>query len=188
MRIHLECLVHVSTLMRLVEYRLFRAPILLVLSLLAFQPACSRNSPARPAEQRLQDFEGVIDNSGVTHDPVKSDLYVRASQALQDGDAEAAEALYREVVAKYPNDPESYEALGACLYIEARYNAAKAEYLHALQLNGRSVGALYGLGCVAHKQKLYDEAIEHRHDRWDSLSSETERGKPPKPCRTTRQP
>jgi tetratricopeptide (TPR) repeat protein len=128
---------------------------------LALLSACNRSSPPAAADQQLQHFEGAIDNSKQTYDKVKSDLYVRASRALEAGDAKGAEALYREAVAKYPKDPDGYAALGACLYFQAEYEDAKAEYMRALELNRQSVDAHYGLGCVAHKQKRYDEAREH---------------------------
>jgi tetratricopeptide (TPR) repeat protein len=127
---------------------------------LALQPACNRSSPGSSTDQQLQHFEGAIDHSKQTYDAVKSDLYVRASRSLEANDAKTAEALYREAIARYPQDPDGYEALGACLYFMARYDDAKAEYMRALHLNGKSVDAYYGLGCVAHKQKRYDEARE----------------------------
>lgn len=102
----------------------------------------------------------MIDHSRQTFDTVKADLYVRASRKLEGGDTKAAEELYREAIAKYPKDIDGYEALGACLYFDSRYDEAKAEYMRALQLNDRSGNAHYGLGCVAHKQKRYDEARE----------------------------
>src|SRR5262249_23105400 len=102
------------------------ALLLAFLALLAgCQPAASPAPAAR--EQELTHFDGVVDHGRQTTDPVLSDLYVRAARALEAGDAAAAEALYREAVAKYPADPDGYTALGACLVYQRRYDDARAE-------------------------------------------------------------
>jgi tetratricopeptide (TPR) repeat protein len=114
----------------------------------------------RPSEN-LQSFDGVLDHSHQTYDHIKSELYVRASRKLKAGDAGGAEALYREIVAKYPKDPDGYEALGACLFFQDKYEGARAEYQHSLRLKPQSVGALYGLGCVGYKQARSVEAKDY---------------------------
>lgn len=106
----------------------------------------------------LTKFDGVIDDSHVTFDPVLSDLAVRASRALEDGDAKAAETIYREMVDRWPTDPETHSSLAACLYFQGDYEAAKTEYDQALQLDPKWGEALYGLGCLAFKQQQYDTA------------------------------
>ncbi len=102
---------------------------------------------------KLEHYDGRIDNRGETVDRVKSDLYVRASRALQAGEAPKAEAIYREVIAKYPQDPDGYCALGTTLGFEDRPDAAAAQYEEALRLDARCERALYGLGCVAYGQR-----------------------------------
>jgi tetratricopeptide (TPR) repeat protein len=129
------------------------------LAMCALLPACQRRSTPAGTSSDLQHFDGFIDNSKHTNDRALSDLYVRASRALESGDAKAAEALYRQAISKYPKDPDGYESLGACLYLQGRYEEAKAEYSRALELKPNSEGALYGLGCVAHKEKRYSEAV-----------------------------
>jgi tetratricopeptide (TPR) repeat protein len=123
--------------------------------------ACRRAAPPAPPREELEHFEGVIDHGRQTNDPVRSDLYVRAARALETGDAKAAEALYREAVAKYPADPDGYEALGTCLGFQDRHDEARAEYERALRLSPGSRDALYGLGCVAYHQRRYPEAVGH---------------------------
>jgi tetratricopeptide (TPR) repeat protein len=157
------------------------APRVLLLALLAVPAACQRSDPgtqgaieihplgrseaggppAPAAREDLAHFEGVIDQSRQTLDRDRSDLYVRAAGALDRGDAKAAEALYREAIARYPSDPNGYEALGTCLSFQERHEEARAEYERALRLAPASRDALYGLGCVAYHQKCYREAVEH---------------------------
>lgn len=117
------------------------------------------NSASRTEE--LLHFDGVIDNSSLTYDPVLSDLYVRASEALKLGDAKTAEAIYRDVIAKYPDDPAGYSALATSLYFQRRFDEAKHEYLRALDLDSKSASALFGLGSVAYEEAQYIEAREH---------------------------
>jgi tetratricopeptide (TPR) repeat protein len=132
-----------------------------ILCLLAVLPACSRGRASGQHSRDLQHFEGAIEHGRTTTDMVKSDLYVRASRALESGDAGSAESLYREVISKYPEDTDGYEALGACLYFQGKQEEAKSEYLRALDLNATSIDALYGLGCVAQKQKDYYESRDY---------------------------
>lgn len=132
--------------------------IITLAALTALIPACRRGLPSGQSERRLKHFNGVIDHSHHTFDKAQSDLYVRASRALETGDAKAAEALYREAIARYPDDPTGHESLGACFYFQARYDDARDEYLLALKLNAKSVEAHFGLGCVAYEQQRPAEA------------------------------
>ncbi len=132
--------------------------LLLLLTATRF-PGILSHTP-RPSEN-LQHFDGALDHRKQTYDHVKSDLYVRASRALKTGDAGGAEALYKEVVAKYPGDSDGYEALGACLFFQENYGEARTNYLRALELNPQSVDALYGLGCVAYKVARSTEAKDY---------------------------
>jgi len=134
------------------------AGALLLLSAARFSGILSHRP--RPSEN-LQHFAGAIDHRRQTYDHIKSELYVRASSALKSGDARGAEALYREVVAKYPGDPDGYEALGACLFFQDKSDEARTNYVRALDLNPRSVDALYGLGCVAYKLHRGAEAKDY---------------------------
>jgi tetratricopeptide (TPR) repeat protein len=132
-----------------------------IIAVLAVGIGCRRASkPVGPVSD-LEHFEGVMDERDQTYDHALSDLRVRASEALKAGDAKIAEGLYREILAKYPNDPDSYTSLGTCLYFEHKYEDAEAEYLRALKLQPQSAPALYGLGCVAYKQKRYPEALDN---------------------------
>lgn len=106
----------------------------------------------------LKEMEGVIDRRGFTYDPVRSDLAVRASKALESGDAKRAEGLYREAVAKWPDDADTHASLAACLFFQKDYDAAQAEYGRALELDPKSVRSLYGSGCVAYKRERFEEA------------------------------
>src|SRR5690348_10973357 len=69
-----------------------------------------------PSGEQLQHFDGVLAEGSGTQDPAQSALYVRAGEALKNGDGAGAETIYREIAAKYPKDPDSFSALGACLY------------------------------------------------------------------------
>jgi tetratricopeptide (TPR) repeat protein len=112
-------------------------------------------------QKGLTKLEGVIDNSSVTYDAVRSDLAVRASKALEAGDTKSAETLYREMVSRWPTDPETHSSLAACLYFQQDYGAAQSEYDRALLIDPRSARALYGSGCVAYKQKRYGLAQDY---------------------------
>lgn len=112
-------------------------------------------------KENLQHFEGDIDYSKQTYDHIKSDLYVRASAALKSGDAQSAEALYKQIIAKYPDDPDGFNALGACMVFQERFGEARTNYLRAVLLNSQSVDALYGLGCVAYKLRRNAEARDY---------------------------
>ena len=109
----------------------------------------------------LKHFDGHIEFSQRTHDPVLSDLCVRGAKALEDGDVATAEAIYRERVAKYPKDPSGYKALATALLFQKKYQPARAEYQAALEIDPNYADAHYGLGCVAYKEKRYPEAREH---------------------------
>lgn len=128
------------------------ALVVLMLACTLFQALHSRPN------EHLQHFAGVLRPGPPTYDRVKSDLYVRAGRSLESGDAQSAETLYREVIAKYPNDPRGYNALGACLVFQKRFDEARTNYLHALHLDSQSERALYGLGCVAYDENRYDDA------------------------------
>jgi tetratricopeptide (TPR) repeat protein len=134
------------------------ACVLLLLVGLILQGIHSRTAGSN---QHLQHFAGVIGHGQPTYDEVKYDLYVRASQALKSGDARSAETLYKELIAKYPNDPEAFDALGACLVFQNRFAEARTNYLHALDLNSESERTLYGLGCVAYYENRYSEAKDY---------------------------
>src|SRR5438874_861848 len=90
----------------------------------AFATYWRNGTPSGPVKD-LPHLESVIDTSRHTYDPIPSDLYVRASRALEAGATKAAEALYREAISKYPNDPDGYAALGACLFGQHRYEEAE---------------------------------------------------------------
>ena len=132
--------------------------ILLLLTVVILPGRHSRKSGSG---EELQQFAGVIDHSRWTYDHVRSDLAVRASRALKSGDARGAEVLYREIVAKYPNDPGAFNDLGACLVYQNRFDEARTNYLHALDLNSQTDDALYGLGCIAYYQNRYGEAKDY---------------------------
>lgn len=115
--------------------------------------------PAPASSGRLPDFEGHIDNSRQTFDPVKSDLTVRAARALEAGDAVTAERLYRQAVATYPSEAPRYTDLGTCLFLQGKYNEARDAYGKALEIDTRSADAFHGLGCVGYKERRYQEAL-----------------------------
>lgn len=80
-------------------------------------------------------LDGALDHSRQTYDHIKSDLYVRASRSLKAGDARGGEALYREIIAKYPGDSDGHGALGACLFFLDKCQEASAEYQQSIELN-----------------------------------------------------
>jgi Tfp pilus assembly protein PilF len=132
--------------------------VAVAVALLAVVMVLRRTGEAPGRFEQLKHFDGVIVPGEGSSDSIEYELYVRASKALEAGDATAAEAIYREIVAKYPDQADSHEALGACLYFQKRHELATESYRQALALSPRSAAALYGLGCVAYSQKRHDEA------------------------------
>jgi Flp pilus assembly protein TadD len=116
-------------------------------------------SRGRPED--LKHFRGQIVYREGTHDTERYHLYLGGSEALKRGDADGAEKIYRSIVAKYPEEANSYEALGACLYCRTNYPEARTQYLHALKIDPRSADALYGIGSVAYSQRSNDEAVAY---------------------------
>lgn len=140
-----------------------------------FLSGCDRGFQKTSSQhEKLEHFDGAIDSSDSTFDAAKSNLYVRASQFLHDGDLDAATSLYRKAIEKYPNDPEGFAALGACLYFEHNYDDARTQYLRALEVDGQCLTAHYGLGCVAYEQKQYDQAIQHFKQALDMDASNSD--------------
>lgn len=129
--------------------------------LVVFPMAGCNEQPDSSVTYDLQEFDGVIESSGESIDNEQHDLYVRAAEALEAGDADTAEVVYRKIIAGYPDDAAGYEALGACLYFQARYDESEAVYLQALQRNAESADAHYGLGCVAYERDQFAEATTH---------------------------
>ncbi|MDZ4685914.1 MAG: tetratricopeptide repeat protein [Planctomycetaceae bacterium] len=127
------------------------------MALLSALTSRHQRSPVRHVIN-LETLDAVMDTSEHTYDAVISDLYVRAAKALQAGDLETAESLYRTVISKYPNDPDGHESLGACLSMQGRNDDAEAEYKIALSLSPTSEDAAYGLGCIAFDRERYAEA------------------------------
>ena len=128
------------------------AGLAIIPGLLARRPIPSEN---------LEYFDGLLAYEQHTYDNRRSELYVEASRRLKSGDAQAAEEIYRQIVAEYPRDARSFAALGACLVFQAKYESAKLEYQHALELDPQFVGALYGLGCAAYEQEQSAEAKDY---------------------------
>lgn len=126
-----------------------------------------------PSQRRteLKHFEGVIDHSRYTYDSVRSRLAVDAANALERGDAKAAEALYRTTASKYPHDPAAYVDLAVCLGYQKRFEDSREQYQKALDLDPRSADAYRGLGSNAYEQgddpgaiKLLNKSLELKDD------------------------
>ncbi|MGH8682063.1 MAG: tetratricopeptide repeat protein, partial [Burkholderiales bacterium] len=74
-------------------------------------------------------------------------LLVRASADLQGGRPEAAERIYRDVLARAPEHPVATHFLGVCLVQTGRPQ-------EGLALLGRSMGALQGQAKYRHNYAL----------------------------------
>ena len=123
---------------------------------------CDRSFPPAVTQQaELKHFDGAIEHSSSNFDNAMSNLLVRATSHLENGDLDAAKSLYRIVIENYPDDPVGYSSLGACLYFEHKYDDARSQYMQALEVDGEFKLAHYGLGCVAYEQKRHHDAIQH---------------------------
>ena len=113
-------------------------------------------APAGP--EQLPELPGALDEGTTTQDGRLSELLTRAADLLRKKELEEAEAVYREVLGLYPQDPDSHSNLGACCYFRADYEAAEEHYRSALALSPHDPRALYGLGCVCLAQGKFDQA------------------------------
>jgi tetratricopeptide (TPR) repeat protein len=75
-------------------------------------------------------------------------LMERAIEAERAGDYERAEALFRELAALRPEEPEIRTRLGDVLSLQSKLQPAKEEYLAALAVDSERAEAHYGLGNV----------------------------------------
>lgn len=152
---------------------MLKSNLIPILAVVAFGGilATLKNWTPFQSQTELKHFDGVVDNSHQTHDPVRSRLAVDAVKALERGDAKSAEKLYRTMVSKYPADATVYVNLAVCLGYQKRFEESSAQYKRALGLDPRSAGAYQGLGSNAYELgndtdaiKLLTKALELEED------------------------
>lgn len=134
---------------------------LVLVAVVGWHTGCGDAPASKAGLEELEHFAGAMDHRRQVSDPERAGLYVRAAEALRANDAKTAESVYREMVERWPGDPNTHESLGACLYFQKRYEEAGEAYERALKLGGGTVDAHYGLGCIAYDQHRDREAIEH---------------------------
>lgn len=117
--------------------------------------------PRHRVTTTLEPVSGFIDYAEKSTAPFLLQSFRDANGALEAGDAATAEAIYRDVVAKYPNDPRGHEALAGRLALRKKIDEAIAEYQIALRLDPSRHFAHYGLGCIAYDENRFAEAREH---------------------------
>jgi predicted CXXCH cytochrome family protein len=81
-----------------------------------------------------------------------------ADSLVGESHAAQAETILRQAIAKSPNDVQLIADLGNTSFREGRIDAARAEYLHSLQLNPFLPEAENMLGLIAIRQKNRPEA------------------------------
>lgn len=124
--------------------------------------ACSPTAPAVTiSDEPLTHFHGQITEGPTTTDAALLDLYVRAAEALKQGDSDTALALYQQAIANYPSDPVGHAALGATHLFRKELGPAKLAYEKALALDPDNVEAHYGLGCVVYELGDQPGALAH---------------------------
>lgn len=88
-------------------------------------------------------------------------LYRQAARHLATGEYDEAEALYRDLIDKEPQNSNGYIGLATSLHLQGNYEAAQAAYEQALQISPKSVAALVGLGSALSAQGEYAAAEQH---------------------------
>jgi tetratricopeptide (TPR) repeat protein len=118
--------------------------------------------PDRSSARKVKDLEhfpGTLVQSTGSRDRELNKLYASASAALERGDAPAAEAIYRQIIVKYPRDPDGFRALGTTLLYQKKLDAAEVEYRRALELDPNSVRTWHCLGCVEYDRGRRQESL-----------------------------
>jgi len=102
-------------------------------------------------------------SGGLTLHP---DLFTKASHYLSTGQAEKAEATYRELIELEPSNENARIGLGSSLFLQERYDEALVAYKGASYLAPKSVEATIGEATVARATgdletslNLYSKAI-----------------------------
>ncbi|HET8761459.1 MAG TPA: tetratricopeptide repeat protein [Nitrospiria bacterium] len=111
----------------------------------------------------------------VTAAPDPAALFTRALTAQESGNAERAQALWRQLIAAAPTQSAAHTNLGILLRQAGNTDEAIREYETAIRLDPRDAWAYHNLG-VAHRlrgawqdaERAYRRAIELRPDQMDS--------------------
>ena len=78
---------------------------------------------------------------------------------MQAGNFHDAETLWRQLAAKYPQNPEVRGNLGVCLAQQGRLQQATAQYRKSLEIKPGQSDVLYNLGIAEFKQGHFAAAI-----------------------------
>jgi tetratricopeptide (TPR) repeat protein len=89
-------------------------------------------------------------------------------RALQNNEPDTAAALFRDALARNPNDPMARFGAGAAAFLQGDLSAARTELTEALRLQPKITQASIILGEILHRQgeldlaiKTYDQALKY---------------------------
>jgi len=133
--------------------------VIFVVALVAFHHVLAR-SPVVTPPTRLPHMEGVIDNSQVTNDPVRSICWCGPAGRWRPETPRRPKPCTGRRSPSGPPIPTPIRGSRRASSSSASTKAAQAEYDRALQLDPKSARALFGSGCVAYKQQRYPAARE----------------------------
>ena len=91
--------------------------------------------------------------------PAASAAVSRGERLLAEGDAEGAEAAFREAIAQDAADPRAHLDLGLALELQERFEEAEAAYRAALEVDADFTEALNNLGVLLRDSGRVGEAI-----------------------------
>ncbi|WP_017660693.1 tetratricopeptide repeat protein [Baaleninema simplex] len=92
--------------------------------------------------------------------PLVDVMFNKAVQLYEQGDYEAADLAYQEVIERDPNRIEAWFNLGMLYYVSDRTDDAMALLQHCLKLDENRANVHYGLGLVWEKLEQTQRAIE----------------------------
>jgi len=121
--------------------------ILLMLGIFASLSLTSCGAQAPIVQGDLEEVPGPFAFSGGR--TLHPDLFTKAGHYLSTGQAEKAEATYRELIEIEPSNENARIGLGSSLFLQERYDEALAAYMEASNLAPESAEATIGEATVA---------------------------------------
>lgn len=107
--------------------------------------------------EEIEALEGAyVVSTGTTQAP---ELHARASALLREGRAAQADSVYRQIVARHPEEIAGHMGLGSSRFFQGDLQGAEQAYRAALALDSASAHALIGIAGVQYRRDNYAEAL-----------------------------
>ncbi len=100
----------------------------------------------------------AVSREGVT---AQKDLFTEALALLGRRNFVGAESVYREVLAREPQNASAYVGIGTARFQQNDLEGARQHYARALEIDRTSTAAVLGLGSVAYSQRRYKVAEQY---------------------------